>query len=108
MKNASDPSCWKRLYGEYVRDGFTQAEMEALWGDNPAQTAAPLWREGLYTELQDGAALHYGGPYAAVRADAGPHAGHLCLYDPARRQAVLRRPCAVFTSRPTSALAGSG
>lgn len=54
MKNASDPSCWKRLYGEYVRDGFTQAEMEALWGDNPAQTAAPLWREGLYTELQDG------------------------------------------------------
>ena len=61
VKNASDPSCWKRLYGEYVRDGFTQAEMEALWGDNPAQTAAPLWREGLYTELQDGAALHYGG-----------------------------------------------
>ena len=61
VKNASDPSCWKRLYGEYVRDGFTQAEMEALWGDNPAQTAAPPWREGLYTELQDGAALHYGG-----------------------------------------------
>ena len=58
VKNASDPSCWKRLYGEYVRDGFTQAEMEALWGDNPAQTAAPPWREGLYTELQDGAALH--------------------------------------------------
>ena len=58
VKNASDPSCWKRLYGEYVRDGFTQAEMEALWGDNPAQTAAPPWREGLYTELQDGAALY--------------------------------------------------
>ena len=29
VKNASDPSCWKRLYGEYARDGFTQAEMEA-------------------------------------------------------------------------------
>lgn len=86
MKNASDPSCWKRLYGEYVRDGFTQAEMEALWGDNPAQTAAPLWREGLYTELQDGAALHYGGRMLRCVLTPGHTPGHLCLYDPARRR----------------------
>ena len=86
VKNASDPSCWKRLYGEYVRDGFTQAEMEALWGDNPAQTAAPLWREGLYTELQDGAALHYGGRMLRCVLTPGHTPGHLCLYDPARRR----------------------
>ena len=90
VKNASDPSCWKRLYGEYVRDGFTQAEMEALWGDNPAQTAAPLWREGLYTELQDGAALHYGGRMLRCVLTPGHTPGHLCLYDPARRR--HRRP----------------
>ena len=86
MKNASDPSCWKRLYGEYARDGFTQAEMEALWGDNPAQTAAPPWREGLYTELQDGAALHYGGRMLRCVLTPGHTPGHLCLYDPARRR----------------------
>ena len=86
VKNASDPSCWKRLYGEYVRDGFTQAEMEALWGDNPAQTAAPPWREGLYTELQDGAALHYGGRMLRCVLTPGHTPGHLCLYDPARRR----------------------
>ena len=74
VKNASDPSCWKRLYGEYVRDGFTQAEMEALWGDNPAQTAAPLAGRALYGAAgRRGAPLRR--PYAAVRADAGPHAG---------------------------------
>ena len=28
VKNASDPSCWKRLYGEYVRDGFTYIPMD--------------------------------------------------------------------------------
>lgn len=86
VKNASDPSCWKRLYGEYARDGFTQAEMEALWGDNPAQTAAPPWREGLYTELQDGAALHYGGRMLRCVLTPGHTPGHLCLYDPARRR----------------------
>ena len=70
----------------YVRDGFTQAEMEALWGDNPAQTAAPPWREGLYTELQDGAALHYGGRMLRCVLTPGHTPGHLCLYDPARRR----------------------
>ena len=60
--------------------------MEALWGDNPAQTAAPLWREGLYTELQDGAALHYGGRMLRCVLTPGHTPGHLCLYDPARRR----------------------
>ena len=69
-----------------MRDGFSQAEMEALWGDNPAQTAAPPWREGLYTELQDGAALHYGGRMLRCVLTPGHTPGHLCLYDPARRR----------------------
>lgn len=60
--------------------------MEALWGDNPAQTAAPPWREGLYTELQDGAALHYGGRMLRCVLTPGHTPGHLCLYDPARRR----------------------
>ena len=89
VKNASDPSCWKRLYGEYVRDGFTQAEMEALWGDNPAQTAAPPWREGLYTELQDGAALHYGGRMLRCVLTPGHTPGHLCLYELTTSAAAL-------------------
>ena len=86
VKNASDPSYWERLYGEYVRDGFTWAEMEALWGDNPAQTAAPPWREGLYTELRDGAALHYGGRTLRCVLTPGHTPGHLCLYDSDRRR----------------------
>ena len=86
VKNASDPSYWERLYGEYVLDGFTCAEMETLWGDNPAQTAAPPWREGLYTELQDGAALHYGGRTLRCVLTPGHTPGHLCLYDPDRRR----------------------
>ena len=73
VKNASDPSCWKRLYGEYGRlhpggdggpvgrqsgpDGGPALAGRALYGA-AGRRGAPLRR-----------------PYAAVRADAGPHAG---------------------------------
>ena len=55
-------------------------------GDNPAQTAAPPWREGLYTPLPDGAELRYGGHTLRCVLTPGHTPGHLCLYDPGRRR----------------------
>ena len=46
----------------------------------PAQTAAPPWREGLYTELQDGAALHYGGRMLRCVLTPGHTPGSMCLF----------------------------
>ena len=86
IRNAADPAYWERRYQEYVRDGFTQEEMEALWGDNPAQTSAPPWREGLYTYLKDGTELSCGGHTLRCVLTPGHTPGHLCLYDPDRRR----------------------
>ena len=86
LRNAADPAYWQQLYQEYVLDGFSPAEMDALWGDNPAQTAAPPWREGLYTVLGDGAELTCGGYALRCVLARGHTPGHLCLYDPQRRR----------------------
>ena len=86
LRNAADPAVWEGLYREYVLDGFSREEMEALWGDNPAQTAAPPWREGLYTALPDGAELRYGGHTLRCVLTPGHTPGHLCLYDPEARR----------------------
>ena len=86
IRNSTDPGYWQRLYREYVLDGFSQAEMERLWGDNPAQNAAPPWREGLYTCLRDGETLHYGGHDLRCVLTPGHTPGHLCLHDPEARR----------------------
>ena len=86
VRDAADPAFWQGLYREYVLNGFTWEEMETLWGDNPAQTAAPPWREGLYTPLPDGGELRYGGHTLRCVLTPGHTPGHLCLYDPECRR----------------------
>ena len=86
LRNAADPAGWERRYREYVLDGFSRAEMRELWGENPAQTAAPPWREGLYTALPDGAELRYSGRILRCVLTPGHTPGHLCLYDPEARR----------------------
>lgn len=86
VRDAADPAFWQGLYREYVLNGFTREEMETLWGDNPAQTAAPPWREGLYTPLPDGGELRYGGHTLRCVLTPGHTPGHLCLYDPECRR----------------------
>ena len=86
LRNAADPAGWERRYREYVLDGFSHAEMRELWGENPAQTAAPPWREGLYTALPDGAELRYSGRILRCVLTPGHTPGHLCLYDPEARR----------------------
>ena len=86
LRNAADPAGWERRYREYVLDGFSREEMRELWGENPAQTAAPPWREGLYTALPDGAELRYSGRILRCVLTPGHTPGHLCLYDPEARR----------------------
>ena len=86
LRRSAEPGYWADLYREYVLDGFSPQEMEALWGTNPAKTSAPAWREGLYTPLRDGETLTgYGGGLRCVLTP-GHTPGHLCLYDPDRRR----------------------
>lgn len=41
MADYGNDRVWRDMYGEYVREGFSQAEMAALWDSNPAQNAGP-------------------------------------------------------------------
>lgn len=76
-----DGTCWRDLYAQYVRDGFTREETDRLWGSNPAQTAAPAaW--GPYRSLRDGDTLFYGGHALRCILTPGHTPGHLCLYEP--------------------------
>ncbi|MFR3922570.1 MAG: hypothetical protein ACLTYN_12060 [Dysosmobacter welbionis] len=71
-------------------------------GRQSGPDGGPPWREGLYTELQDGAALHYGGRMLRCVLTPGHTPGHLCLYDPPAGGCSAATMCC-FTSRPTSA-----
>ena len=82
LRRSADAAYWESLNRTYIRDGFSREEMDRLWGTNPAKNAAPLWREGLYTLLPDGAELRYGGHTLRCVLTRGHTPGHLCLYDP--------------------------
>lgn len=78
---SASPDYWKAVHREYVLEGFSPEEMDALWGSNPAKTSAPLWRRELYTYLENGAQLQYGGHTLRCVLTPGHTPGHLCLYD---------------------------
>ena len=82
IQRAASPEHWKALYEGYIQNGFAQEEIAGLWGDNPAQNAAPTWRPGLYTYLRDGEVLSYGGHALRCILTPGHTPGHLCLYAP--------------------------
>ena len=77
-------AAWQSLYREYVRNGFSQADMEALWNSNPARVSAPPFWEG-YTFLEDGETLHYGEYALRCLLTPGHTPGHMCLYDAGHR-----------------------
>lgn len=75
VKNASDPSCWKRLYG-----GICAGRLHPGGDGGPVgRQSGPDGGPALAGRTLYGAAGRRGAPlrrpYAAVRADAGPHAG---------------------------------
>lgn len=75
---------WRLRFRNYVRDGFSLAEMEALWGTNPAKQLAPRPMVP-YTAVEEGDVLHYGGYCLRCVSTPGHSPGHLCLYDPERK-----------------------
>ena len=79
MAGYQDPAVWRTMYTEYQEEGFSRAEMEALWNSNPAQNAGPL-PYGDYVYLEDGDTLSYGGHTLRCVLTPGHTPGHLCLY----------------------------
>lgn len=71
---------WRAKCDNAVRDGFSQEEMERLWGTNPARESAPeIFSD--YTYLYGGEELNYGGYRLHCLLTPGHTPGHLCLYD---------------------------
>lgn len=80
MLEFQDGDHWQALYSAYIKDGFSQEEMTALWGSNPAQNAGP--QPGVqYEYLEDGAVLSYGEHTLECILTPGHTPGHMCLYD---------------------------
>lgn len=71
---------WREMWDDYVRDGFSRREMDALWDTNPAKNAGPALLDA-YDTLSDGAELRYGGRTLRCVLTPGHTPGHLCLYD---------------------------
>lgn len=81
VEDYMDGRCWQDLYARYVRDGFTHEETARLWGNNPAQEAAPdVWTQ--YQYLRDGEVLSCGGHDLRCILTPGHTPGHMCLYEP--------------------------
>ncbi len=86
LEAAACPERWRRMYREYEENGFSPAETAQLWQGNPAQNAgAGQWDPSLYTPLDDGAELTYGGHRLRCILTPGHTPGHLCLHEPERR-----------------------
>lgn len=75
---------WRKLYREYVQNGFSRQDMETLWDSNPAKSGAPVPWDG-YTFLEDGDTLGYGAYNLRCLLTPGHTPGHMCLYDAARK-----------------------
>ena len=71
---------WRALCADAVRDGFSEEEMERLWGTNPARESAPEIFSG-YTYLHDGDELACGPYRLRCLWTPGHTPGHLCLYE---------------------------
>ena len=81
VEDYMDDDCWRGIYAEYVKDGFSWEEIDHLWDSNPAQEAAPdVWAQ--YHYLKDGDVLTYGGHALRCILTPGHTPGHMCLYDP--------------------------
>lgn len=81
VEDAMNDACWRRMYEAYVQDGFTWEEMDHLWDNNPAKSAAPArWDQVTY--LKDGDTLTYGGHTLRCILTPGHTPGHMCLYEP--------------------------
>ena len=75
---------WNTIYAEYLRDGFSDWEIDHLWDDNPDYQPLPeVWEEAVL--LEDGQELHYGGHTLRCILTPGHTPGHLCLYEPERQ-----------------------
>lgn len=81
MTDYGNDRVWREMYGEYMREGFSRAEMAALWDSNPAQNAGPA-PYGDYVFLRDGDTLACGGHSLRCLLTPGHTPGHLCLYEP--------------------------
>ena len=69
LLRGSGENAWRELYAEYVQNGFSTEDMDALWGSNPAKVSA----------------LHYGGSVLRCILTPGHTPGHMCLYDEKRK-----------------------
>lgn len=71
---------WEARYGDMMKEGFSEEEMGAMAGSNPAQTMAAQRFED-YTLLQDGDVLDYGGYHLTCVLTPGHSPGHMCLHE---------------------------
>lgn len=80
MTKTQDSDFWRTQYSTYVREGFSEEEMAALWDSNPAKNAGPE-HGGEYQFLEDGDTLSYGSHTLECILTPGHTPGHMCLYD---------------------------
>jgi glyoxylase-like metal-dependent hydrolase (beta-lactamase superfamily II) len=79
-----DDELWKNRYRRCLYNGFSEAEIQALWGKNPAQTRGPEPFDD-YTFVTDGEILRYGGIALQCLFTPGHTPGHMCLYEAEKR-----------------------
>lgn len=72
---------WRESYRNYLENGFSQEEIDWLWGRAPSQSGAPVeWKQ--VRHLEDAELLHYGGHTLRCILTPGHTPGHMCLYEP--------------------------
>lgn len=76
---------WREMGKLDLISGFSQAEADCLWEENPAKNAGPLPYDH-YIGLADGHCLNYGGFTLECILTPGHTPGHMCLYDQQNRR----------------------
>lgn len=80
MEEVSSDETWVTWYQNHMDNGFSQEEIDQIWGKTPSQGGAPkTWKQAVH--LEDGAVLTYGGHSLRCILTPGHTPGHMCLYD---------------------------
>lgn len=75
-------AAWSRSDEKFKSHGFPQELLLQLRSKNPARSSAPP-PDDVYTDIQEGQILEYGGHCLETVATPGHTPGHMCLFDKA-------------------------
>lgn len=77
-------AAWRKQFDMFIRNGFSQAEMDEEWTSNPAKNLCAPYYEG-YHFVENGQVLSYGEWQLQTVLTPGHTPGHMCLYDAAHQ-----------------------